>query len=327
MKPVYDFSLNKNAERLLKEEVIPRAADLRIGVSRLSNGATVLDMGIHYPGGWLAGKYFAEAGIGGLGQLSFGKMQLRNHLVPAVRVKATRPAICELASHTAYWKIPYEGGVVVISGPVRSIKGADIFARAVDYRDVTTNAGVACIQTTKLPDEGLADLIAKGAGIDTENLYILAARTGTIVGAIQVCARNIEQTLPSLYDRGFPVSAVIQANAVTPVVSVVDDEEIAYGRVNDCLIYGQETNVYVRCEDRLITDILEDIPFVKNRDIYGIEFQKLFDRCQQDWAKVPRDWDAPCKVNFFNLSSGNVFSTGQIGYDVLERSFLGEQVV
>lgn len=324
MEPVYGFSLNKNAVRLLEEKVIPNAENLRIGVSRLSNGATVLDMGINHPGGWLAGKYFVEAGIGGLGQLSFGKMMLKKYIVPTVRVKATQPAICEMTSHTAYWKIPYDGGIVVISGPIRSIKGADVFARALDYRDTSADSAVACIQTTRLPDEVLTGLIAEGSGIPAEKLYILAARTGTIVGAIQVCARNIEQALPTLYDRGFPMSAVIQANAVSPVVSVVDDEEVAYGRVNDCLIYGQETNVYVRCDDSQITGILEDIPFVKNKDVYGIQFQKLFDLCQQDWSKVPRDWDAPCRVNLINLSSGNVYSTGQIGYDVLERSFLGE---
>jgi methenyltetrahydromethanopterin cyclohydrolase len=105
---------------------------------------------------------------------------------------------------------------------------------------------------------------------------------------------------------------------------VVDDEEIAYGRVNDCLIYGQETNVYVRCSDDKIKSILDELPFEKNKDVYGIQFQELFANCDQNWANVPRDWDAPCKVNFINLSSGNVFSTGKISYDVLEKSFLGE---
>ncbi len=326
MNPAAGFSLNNNAAALLKEKVIPNAGKLRIGVSRLSNGATVLDMGICHPGGWLAGKYFVEAGLGGLGQLSYGKMMLKKHLVPTVRIKATHPAVSEMTAHTAYWKLRYDGGTVVISGPVRSIRGADIFARALDYRDTEARFAVACIQTTKLPDEVLTNLIAEGCGIAAENLFILAARTGTIVGAIQVCARNIEQTLPTLYDRGFPMSAVVQANAVSPVVSVVDDEEIAYGRVNDCLIYGQESNIYVRCNDGQITEMLEGIPFAKNSDVFGIQFQDLFDRCGQDWSKVPRDWDAPCKVNLINLSTGNVYSTGKIGYDVLEKSFLGEQV-
>lgn len=323
MKPIHDFSLNKNAKCLLEEKVIPFAESLRIGVIKLSNGTTVIDMGIDYPGGWLAGKYFTEVGLGGLGQMSFGKMKLKNYIVPSVRVKTSYPVISEMASHVAMWRIPYKDRLVTVSGPIRSIKGADIYARSVDYRDNSTDVAVACIQTETLPDEGLTNIIASEVGIKAGNLFILAARTGTIVGAIQVCARNIEQTLPALMDRGFPMSAIVEATGTAPVVSVVDDEEIAYGRVNDCLIYGQETNVYVRCDDRQITDILDNLTFVKNKDVYGIEFQKLFNICEKDWAKVPRHWDAPCKVNFINLSTGKVFSSGKIGYDVLERSFLG----
>jgi methenyltetrahydromethanopterin cyclohydrolase len=323
MKPILDFSLNKNAKCLLKEKVIPFAENLRIGVTKLSNGATVLDMGIEYPGGWLAGKYFTEVALGGLGQLSFGKMKLKNYIVPTVRVKATYPVISEMAAHVAMMKLPYRGRIVTISGPIRSITGTDIYVRSVDYKDTSTDVAVACIQTEELPDEDLTNAIANEVGIKADNLFVLAARTGTIVGAIQVCARNIEQTLPALLDVEFPMSAIVEATGAAPVVSIVDNEEIAYGRVNDCLIYGQETNLYVRCDDRQITEILDNLTFIKNKDIYGTEFQKIFNICEKDWAKVPRHWDAPCKVNFINLSTGNVFSSGKIGYDVLEKSFLG----
>ncbi len=327
MSDLYSSSVNKNAEEIILNKVLPYASELGVGIYILKNGATVLDMGIGHTGSWRAGKYFTEIGLGGFGQLTFGKMKLNSFFVPTVRVKVTCPVMAEMAAHVAYWKIPYKDGVVVISGPIRAIRGADIFARAVDYRDMASDTGVACIQTTVLPDEELTGIIAEQAGIRPERLYILAANTGSIVGAIQVCARNVEQTLPTLFDRGFPLNTVVQAEGVSPVVSVVDDEETAYGRVNDCLIYGQETNIYARCEDIEITRILKDIPFSKNTDIYGIEFQRLFAQCGRSWANVPRDWDAPCKVNFYNLKTGKTFTTGKIGYEVLERSFLGEQVV
>lgn len=318
------FSVNENARAILEREVIPNAERLRIGVTKLSNGATVLDMGIRYPGGFTAGRYFAEAGLGGMGTLSFGKMKLSEHIVPTVKIKVTAPEISEMASHVAHWVVSYGGESVVISGPVRAIRGADKFARAVSYRDGASESGVGCIQTENLPDEGLTDLIAEGAGIRPENLYILAARTGTIVGAIQVCARNVEQSLPTLFARGFPMENVVEACGVTPMVSVVDDEQIAYGRVNDCLIYGQESHIYVRCRDEEIIPMLDHIPFSKNTEIYGTQFQPLFASCGRSWANVPRDWDAPCKVNFINLTTGHLFSAGKIGYHTLERSFLGD---
>ena len=53
------------------------------------------------------------------------------------------------------------------------------------------------------------------------------------------------------------------------------------------------------------------------------DVQELFARSGHNWAHVPRDWDAPCKINFHNLRTGHAFSSGRLGYDTLERSFLG----
>ncbi len=321
------FSVNEAAASLIGHTVIPQAEQLQIGINRLRSGATVLDFGVHRKGGFRAGKYFAEIGMGGLGELTYGSMKLQNRLTPSVRITVKAPAICEVSSHVAYWKLNWRGRTVVISGPVRAIRGADKFARAIPYRDSGARQAVACIQTEELPDEELCALISEGVGIPPENLYVLAARTGCMAGAVQVCARNVEQSLPTVLDRGFPMEHIVEATATTPLVSVVDDEAIAYGRVNDCLIYGQESNLYVRCADEEIARMLDDIPFSKNGGVYGVPFFELFGRCGNSWANVPREWDAPCKINFINLTTGTVFSTGRVNATVLEQSFMGGQGV
>lgn len=319
------FDLNQRAVCILKEKIIPDADALGIGVVELTNGATVIDMGINYPGGWLAGKYFTEACLGGLGELTFGKLSLGKYYVPSVKIQVTQPAIAEMSSHVAHWKLFYKGRNVVISGPIRAIRGADFFASAVAYRDLKAKETVAMIQTTETPEEELAEYMAGEVGLAPKNLYILVAKTASIVGAIQVCARNVEQVLPTIYDHGFSMDKVVYANGITPLVSIVDDELVAYGRVNDCLIYGQESNIYVRCQDEDITKILDVVPMVKakNTGIYGIPFQELFARSNNDWAQVPRDWDAPAKINFHNLLTGHSFTTGKIEDNVLIQSFLG----
>lgn len=262
--------------------------------------------------------------MGGLGRLSFAMIPLKNYTVPGLRVFTENPGVCEMASYVAATRVPWRGDLQVISGPVRSILGSDQFAQSVDYRDVAPRKAVAGVQTTVLPDEELAESIGRVCGIAPEKLYIMAARTGCMVGAVQVCARNVEQAMPTVADRGFSMEQIIEGNATTPMVSVVDDEAIAYGRVNDCLIYGQETNLTVRCEDKDITVMLEDIPFSKCTDVYGTPFQILFDRCGNNWAYVPRDWDAPCKINFFNITTGNSYSTGRLNDETLEKAFLGD---
>ncbi|MGI6331424.1 MAG: methenyltetrahydromethanopterin cyclohydrolase [Zhaonellaceae bacterium] len=71
------FSVNQEAVRIVKEKIIPYAEQLNCKVIKLKNGATVVDMGVEMPGGYLAGKLFVEATIGGLGHVDFGTFLCR----------------------------------------------------------------------------------------------------------------------------------------------------------------------------------------------------------------------------------------------------------
>ena len=250
-------------------------------------------------------------------------MWIGAHLVPAATVTVDRPAVAELSCHDAIYVMDYQGVRTTFSGPFRAIGGMDAYARATPYRDPCTSRAVAHLQTTELPGEEMTTQLAGEIGVDPSGLYLLAARTGTLAGAVQVCARNVEQTFPTLLDRGFDTDCVAQASGSAPIFGVAADEYAAYGRVNDCLIYGQETNLWVDCTDEAIERILPELTFDKNRDVYGTSFEELFARSGHNWAQVPRDWDAPCKINFHNLRTGHAFSSGRLGYDTLERSFLG----
>ena len=316
-------SLNERAARIVEEKILPHTDSLGVEVHRLKNGAIVLDMGVYAKGGWMAAKYFTESNLGGLGELTYTTMEVGRSRLPVATVFVDRPAVAELAAHDAFLYIEYQGVKRSVSGPLRSVTGTDHFARAVDYRDPAPRKIVAHIQIDELPDEGMTDLIAGAVDREAKDLYLLAAKTGTLTGAAQVCARNVEQSLPSLLDQGFPIDSIVQACGSAPIPAVVDDEMLAYGRVNDGLIYGQETNLYVDCPDREITRLEAILPFNKNRDVYGVPFETLFARCDYLWRNVPREWDAPCRVNFFNVRTGNQFSYGALHHGVLEQAFLG----
>ena len=317
-----NFSVNNLASEALESKVIPNASRYNIDVHHLDNGGTLLDMGVHAKGGWMAGKAFTETCLGGMGRLAFGSMQIGAYAVPSAMMYVDCPAVAELASHCASFYVNYRGMRVSISGPFRAIPATDVFSRAVEYKDVHAKKAVCHFQTTDLPTEELFTIIGNAIGFDPCDIYILAARTGTLTGCIQVCARNVEQTLPSLYDQGFDVSCILQASGSAPVISIVDDEQLAYGRVNDGLIYGQETNLYVDCDDAAIERVLPILPFCKNEE-FGTPFYDLFASCDNDWAKVPRRWDAPSKVNFYNIRTNHAFVAGQLHYGVLEKAFLG----
>lgn len=318
-----DFSVNDRAVQIIEEQILPRQKSLRITTCRLDNGAMVLDMGLHARSGWQAAKLFTETCLGGLGDVRYQTMRIKGHLVPAAVTHVDRPAIAEMSSHCALLRVPYRGLMQTVSGPIRARLCRDEYAASQTYRDTTAKRYVGHVQINTQPDEELCEKIAQACDIKPSQLYLLAVRTGSLAGAINISARNVEQVFPSAYDQGFNVNCIIQAAGYAPIIGAADDETIAYGRVNDCMIYGQETNLYVDCDDAAIEEVLPKLPFRKNVDIYGIPFEELFAKCGHDWAKVPRTWDAPCKVNFHNMRTGHMYSTGALNHDLLYQAFMG----
>ncbi len=318
------FSINDRAVKIVEEQILPRQEQLQIFSYQLSNGTTVIDMGLHAKAGWEAAKLFTISCLGGLGEVRYQTMMIGGHLMPVAVTHVDRPGIAEMSSHCALLRVPYRGIQQTISGPIRARLCLDKFAASLDYRDDKAEKYVCHVQIDSRPDEELAESIAEAVQIRPDQMYLLAVRTGSLAGAININARNIEQAMPSAFDQGFDMNWIIQASGYAPIVSVVDDETVAMGRVNDCMIYGQETNLYVDCEDSAIEKVLPILPFSKNQDVYGTPFLTLFAQCGNDWAKVPRTWDAPCKVNFHNMRTGNSFSTGALHQGVLTKAFLGD---
>lgn len=317
------YSLNQAAVRIIKERILPYQEELNVRAFRSDCGVTVIDMGLKEKGGFLAAKLFSEAGMGGLGRMEYSSMRVGAHLVPAVLIHVDRPTIAELASHDAFLFYPYKGGTRSASGPCRAIRCQDPYVQASGYRDEKATEAVCHLQIHEMPGEETLLYLAEQSGVAPENLYVLVARTGGMTGAAQIAARNVEQVLPSLVDHGFDVHCIIEACGSAPLLCSADDETLAMGRVNDSLIYGQETNLYVRCADEEIERILPILPFNKNTDVYGTPFLDLFRRCDCQWTKVPRAWDAPCRVNFFNLATNHTFTAGALHHGVLESGFLG----
>ena len=72
-------------------------------------------------------------------------------------------------------------------------------------------------------------------------------------------------------------------------------------------------------EHSSLSDLITALEYGHNFHISVV----LFDRCGNNWANVPRDWDAPCRINFFNRRTGHAYTTGKIGYQTLEAAFIG----
>ena len=318
------FSVNDRAARIIEDKILPDPESLGVTVINLKNGATVIDMGVEARGGFRAAKLFTDTCLGGLGELIYQSMYIGKHLVPTAVIQVDRPDVAEMSAHIAGLYLPYRGYMQPVSGPLRAITSTDNWSDRVSYRDPDARKAVGHLQITTLPDEELSEMIASAIGRSPADLYLLASRTSTVVGAVQIGARNLEQIFATISDhKAFPMEAIIHAIGWTPLISITDDEIVAMGRVNDALIYGQEGTLYCDCEDRQILDMLDELPMSKNETVFGVPFEDMFREAGCQWGNVPRDVDAPCKVNFVNMRTDHFFSAGMIHYGVLERDYMG----
>ncbi len=316
------FSVNQEAVRIVKEQILPHAEKLQCKVHQLKNGATVVDMGIHAPGGYQAGKLFVEATIGGMGHVDFGRFSLGSIDLPSIDVYIDQPQTACLSSQFSGWRIGEgytEGEIIPIgSGPSRAIALNDIFSQSWTYKDIHHET-VFGAQTTLLPTEALAEDIAKQCGLLPENVYILAAPTGSLVGSIQVCSRTVEASVWRLCRKGFPIEKILSGMGTCPIAPPIRNELRAMDRVNTALLYGVTVRYLVDCEDSDIEAVINEAPFSASRR-FGEEFIDIFEEGKRDFYIVDKDIHTVACYEMTNLATGNTFKGGQLREDLLEKS-------
>lgn len=316
------FSVNQQAVKIVKEQILPYAEQLNCKVYQLKNGATVVDMGVEMPGGYLAGKLFVDATIAGMGHVQYGRFVCGNIDLPSIDVYIDHPMEATLSTQFSGWKMPgksLDGWINPIgSGPARAIARNDIFSQSWDYQDVHHET-VFAAQTVELPDEEMAEIIAKACKIEPRNVYILAARTGSLVGSIQVCSRTVEATGWRIISKKFDPKKIISGMGTCPIAPPIRDELRAMDRVNTALLYGASVRYLVDCADAEIEAVIELLPFSASRR-FGEQFIDLFEEGKRDFYIVDKDIHTIAQYEITNIATGNTFRAGVLREDLLERS-------
>lgn len=308
-------SVNREAMKLVRK-VIEEKERMNIGVTQLDNGATVIDMGVMFPGGWAAAKYIAEISLGALATLSYGTYRLRDLELPLVSVYTDYPMISCLSSQISGWALKdmkNDAGIVpLISGPIRAIVRKDFFSEPFDYQDDWHEA-VAVLQDNRLPDVRLTDYLAREAKVKPENLYVLVAATGSLVGFINVISRTLETSIWRLHTQGLDVSRIISAWGSAPLPPPTRDELKAMIRVNTYTYYGGCAGYILDEEDQKITTVLDQLTLSpKTTHQYGIPFGQLLREAGGDIFNMREFCHSVAKINLLNIQSGNAYQYGEI---------------
>lgn len=317
------ISINQRAAAIV-QEMVADAEALGLSVKTLANGAVVIDAGAKVPGSLAAGQLFARACLGGLGQVDFTRLTFEDERgsfwLPAVSVSVSYPHIACMASQYAGWAIKREKFFAMGSGPARALYAGEELFKQLDYRD-QADVAVLLLEGRKLPDEDVAAYVAGKCGVKTEQLTLVIAATASLVGSVQIAARAVETGLHKMVELGWDVKQIVAGYGVCPLAPVAADDLHAIGRTNDSVLYGGQTYYTVRADDAGLAALVEKVPSSASRD-YGTPFYDLFQRYGGDFYKIDPLLFSPAQVSFNNLTSGRIFSAGQVNPTVLRASLL-----
>ncbi|MDP6612397.1 MAG: methenyltetrahydromethanopterin cyclohydrolase [Candidatus Hydrothermarchaeota archaeon] len=309
------MNLNHNAVKIVRK-MLREAEELRINSAKVG-GATLIDCGVHAEGSVNAGELFIRACMGGLAEVKFSQGENGLQLV---EVATEHPALACFGSQKAGWRVAEGNYYAIASGPARILarKPRETYEN-LGYSERTDEALIT-LEAGGYPSTTLVGRIAKACNIAIENLYILIARTASLVGSIQISARAAETALFKLNRLGYDINIIEHASGLAPVAPVVGDDAVMMGVTNDMIIYG--SRVYITSPVGLE---VERIPSSSSH-AYGKPFGEIFKEAGHDFYKIDQDIFAPAEVHFKNTSTGEMIKAGRVNYEIIKRSGMYNQL-
>jgi methenyltetrahydromethanopterin cyclohydrolase len=310
------ISVNERAAGIL-QQMMAQAEVLGVAAHTLPNGATVIDAGVKVPGSFEAGKLFAEACLGGLGEVEFVHLTYDGFWLPGVSVRVEHPAIACMAAQYAGWAIKRGKFFAMGSGPARALYAGEELFQHLSYRD-QSEVAVLLLEGRKLPDAEVAEYVAGKCRVDVANLMLAIAPTASLVGSVQVTARVVETGLHKMTELGFDVEQIVAGFGTCPLAPVASDDLKAIGLTNDGVLYGGQAYYVAQTTDEALEAIIDQIPSSASRD-YGKPFYEIFQQYEGDFYKIDPLLFSPAEVIINNLSSGKTYRAGEPNLEVLRR--------
>jgi methenyltetrahydromethanopterin cyclohydrolase len=313
-----DLRMNERAWALA-DQIVERAAELRLVVHTLPGGARVIDAGVETPGGYGAGRALAKLCMGGLGHLHFAPLAIGSEEWAGVQVWTDHPAESCMASQYAGWAIQVDKYFAMGSGPLRAVARVEKeLYQKLGYTEEATR-GVLVLEGRALPTEEVARWVADKAGVKPDALTFVIAPTASLAGGVQIVARVLETGLHKMETLGFDVTRIVSGMGTAPLPPVAKSDIRAIGRTNDCVLYGGQARFTISAGDDELAQLAERLPSYSSRD-YGTPFYEIFKRYDNDFYKVDPMLFSPAEVWLTSVTSGRTFHGGRLNPDVLRQS-------
>ncbi|WP_256394023.1 methenyltetrahydromethanopterin cyclohydrolase [Natronoarchaeum rubrum] len=306
-------SLNRMAIELV-DEALDFAEELDIGARELDNEATVLDFGVEFSGGVEAGLLLAEIQTAGLATVQTRMDEVAGAPIPHVELSTDHPALALLCSQKAGWELSADGFEGLGSGPARALVGDEEEFARVGYHDAF-DLTVLAVESDELPDEAVAEQVARMADVETSGVFLPTFPTASVVGSVTTAARAAELAAFRLSELGYDPLDLVGATASAPMPPVAGDEETALGRTNDALAYGGQVHLTVDSEFDRFDEVVSTAS-----DEYGRPFADIFADADWDFYDVEESVFAPAQVTI-DVLGGPTEVYGATDEELLAESF------
>ena len=311
--------LNSRAAALL-QVARNRAQTLRIA-THTTDDADVFDCGVTAEGGLEAGLLLARICLADLADVRLipaaGELPL-----PQVWVQTDHPVAACLCSQYAGWKLQTDDYFAMGSGPMRAAaRSEQLFSELPETEGSLDGVqdAVGVLEAGQLPSVS-ATASLRSQLPENCRLQLAVARTASQAGNIQVVARSVETALHKLHALHFPLEVLISGTGTAPLPPVAKHDLQGIGRTNDAILYGATVNLWVRCEDDLITAIGPRVPSSSSA-AHGQTFLSLFKAANHDFYAMDAALFSPAVVVFHNVRSGRSFQFGRHVPQLLRESF------
>ncbi|GAB6142375.1 methenyltetrahydromethanopterin cyclohydrolase [Methylosoma difficile] len=323
----YKASVNQLSQPLVKQ-LIDQADKLRLGVSQLENGCTIIDAGINVPGGLEAGRIIAEICMGGMGTVSINHSTYTNNWPLSVTVYSSNPVLSCLGSQYAGWSMSHEKYYALGSGPARAMatkmkegqrEPVEELYKELAYRD-EVGAAVLVIENDAIPPVEIVEKVAAACQIEPSQLTIIVTPTSSLAGGVQVVARVLEVAMHKAHALHFPLENIIDGSGSAPICPPHPKFVKAMGRTNDAILFAGLVHLFVKGSDEAAEKLANELPSSTSKD-YGKPFADIFKQYEYDFFKIDAMLFSPASVIVTAVESGNSFRAGKLDNALLDQSF------
>lgn len=308
----------------LVEQLISKAEDYRLGISKLENGTQIIDAGIKVRGGLEAGRIIGEICMGGLGTVKLRASTTFEKWSWHLDVHSTNPVLACLASQYAGWSLSHGEGKSAFnalgSGPARAIGSKEELFDELAYRDSCDKAYMV-IEADVIPPVEIADKVATACKVKPEDLTLIITPTSSLAGSVQVVARVLETSLHKAHALHYDLNKIVDGAGSAPICPPAPDFLTAMSRTNDAILFAGQVHLFVDDDDDdAIKQLAEQLPSSASSD-YGKPFGQVFKDVNYDFYQIDAMLFSPARVCVSSLKTGFSATAGKIDLPLLDQSF------